>query len=248
MAHPFLDGTAAVLSRSVGGDGRLVRTARRGRVPQARRALPAQVGHPGAGLHVPAADRAAPRPGHPRPLRPGRAAPVDMADAPLPRRAGQGPVRRARRARHGPARRHRHRRRRPGLRARRARPRLARRPRRLPVHLRRAHRVPEGPRRRRPHRLRGQAPGRPAARARVRLRHLAHRPAPVSRASGGYYDGLPVRAGRLQGRLRARRPRAVDREGGPHRGHGAGRREQRGDRQPPCARPPGRAAPPTRRS
>ena len=85
--------------------------------------------------------------------------------------------------RHRPARRPRHRRRRPGLRARRARRAAGRSPRggsqaisdALAAYLKDLGGTD-------PHRLRGQAPRRTAARARLRLRHLAHRAGPHRRA------------------------------------------------------------------
>ncbi len=99
-----------------------------------------------------------------------------------------------------------------------------------------------GPRRHRPHRLRGQAPRRPAARPRVRLRHLAHRPGPHRRLRQ-LLRRLPLRPRRLQDRLRAGRPRAVDRAGGPRRRHRADRREQRGDRRRAARGVPGGPGP-----
>ena len=75
-------------------------------------------------------------------------------------------------------------------------------------------------------------------------------PTALSRIAGfgRYYERLPVRRERLQDRLRAGRPRAVDGEGGAHapgpcRSARAARRSA-----PPCARPRARAGRPTRRS
>ena len=102
----------------------------------------------------------------------------------------------------------------PDVRARRARQGLAGAARRLPGHLRRARRSAARPRRHGPHRLRGQAPGRPAAGPRVRLRHLADRARPDRRA-WATPTATYVRPQRLQDRLRAVGPGAVDGQGGP---------------------------------
>lgn len=111
--------------------------------------------------------------------------------------------------------------------------RLAHAPGRLAVHLRRPHRVPQGPRRRRPHRLRGQATRRPAARPRLRLRHLTHGPRPDHRLRRPLRP-LPVRRERLQDRLRPGRPRTVDRRGSPPRRNRPDRPHRRGDRHRPA--------------
>ena len=117
--------------------------------------------------------------------------------------------------------------------------------RRLPVHLRRPRRVPHGPRRHHPHRLRGQAARRPAARARVRLRHLAHRagpdrrPRPLLRRATG--TAPPSSRSTTRWTARCRGPRRRPAGPAPSRSARTAARSA-----PPCAPRPERAAHPTR--
>lgn len=100
----------------------------------------------------------------------------------------------------------------------------------LPGHLRRPRLVPTRTGRHDPYRHRGQAARRAAARPRLRLRHLAHRPRPYRRA-GQRLPRLPVRRGLLQDRLRPVGPRPLDRGGGPPGRHGPHRPHGRRDRR-----------------
>ena len=92
--------------------------------------------------------------------------------------------------------------------------------------------------------LRGQAARRPATRPRVRLRHLTHRPGPY-RGLRRLLRALSVRRGRLQDRLRAGRPRALDGARRPARRPPSRSARTAPRSTPPCAPPPARAGPPT---
>ena len=147
------------------------------------------------------------------------------------------------RACHRPAGRPRDERRRPDVRARRARARLAAAARRLPVDLRRPRRVPARPRRHGPHRTSRSSAWttcRPPARTSSTPRPP---PWPGSRASAGLRR-IPVRRGRLQDRLRAGRPGALDREEPRRAGTVQIGAEQPGDRRR-AARGLRAGAPPT---
>ena len=236
MAHPFPDGTAAVLARSVGETATSLGPRDAGTY---RGWSPRTLGHwdtLAARLAARPVGRAAPRPATCARFGLTGLPPVAAAGPPLPRREGARAVRR------------------PGRRT--PSPRSAAvgtgamalifalaaheggwpvAARRLAGDLRRARRrtcASWAARSTPASRSSGSTNCRPPA----RTSSTPRRPRwPGSPALGDAYRGLPLRARRLQDRLRAGRPRAVDRAGRPPRRHRAHRPHRHRDRRRPAA-------------